>query len=209
MIALRPFRSDEAPLLYALEQRIWPPHIQATSEQLCARVEAFPSGVQGVWVNESLVGFGSSQIVHYSPALSPEQLAILLPRRGIISRNHDPTGNCLHLMSGGILPEFRRRGLWRLLVQSRISLAKMLNLEWVIVDSRMHSYVNRPARYAACSPIAYATTLEAGVPVDPYLAFFSALGFRFIASVASSYTDPESGDIWPFLACCLETGRTQ
>lgn len=200
MIIVRPVAINEAPLLHRLELRIWSECIQATPEQLTARISAFPDGVVGIWVQECLVGFGTSQIVRYSERLSPLELEKLLPRHGVVSLNHDSKGNCLHFMSGGILPEFRRRGLWTLLVQYRLALAKMLNLEWAIVDSRMPSFVTRSDRYRTQSAEAYATMLDNGRPIDPYLAFFFNLGFRLVAPVPSSYSDAESGHIWPFMA---------
>jgi len=205
MIELRPLRLEEAPLLYELEEKIWPAHIQATAEQLHARLRTFQNGVLGIWIGGRIVGFGTSQVVRLSAAPSLQELERLLPRPGVISESHTAKGNCLHLMSCGVMPEYRRRGLWTLLVQSRISLARFMSLPRVIVDSRMPSYCSRGEKYRSFSPEAYACLLDAGRPVDSYLAFFYGLGFRMMTPAHASYSDPESGECWPFMLYELET----
>jgi len=199
MIRVHPLSLSDLERISELESQIWPKDVQATSEQLRTRIEAFAAGVVGVWVNDSIVGFGTSQIVHYTPSMDEDSLEKLLPRPGVAQSNYDPKGNCLHLMSGGVLPEFRRYGLWTLMVHYRMALARLLHLKYIMVDSRMPSYLNRPEKFAALTADAYSTTLENGLPIDFCLAFFVRVGFRILRPVRSSYPDPESGNVWPFL----------
>lgn len=203
MITLRTIGADEAVLMGDLEEAIWPRDIQATPEQLYARVLTFPSGVVGVWIESRLVGFGTSQIVNYSEGMNQATLEKLLPRRGIVSEYHDPKGNCLHLMSGGVLPQYRRRGLWKLMVNYRIAVARLLQLKYVMVDSRMPSYLYRAPEFRTFSAERYSTALANGLPIDPYLAFFARTGFHIVCPSRSSYPDRESGDNWPFMVLSL------
>ncbi len=199
MITIRPVNIAEAENVFDLEKMIWPATIQASKDELFRRLRSFPDGVIGAWIDNEPVGYATCQIVDYHPHMHLDQLSKFLPQKYPTTNNHNPSGNCLHFLSFGLLPSYRNRGLWKLMIAYRISLAKILRLKFVLVDSRMPSYATRPTEFAELSPSAYPFALINNKLVDPYLSVFQSFSFVPIGACTSSYEDSESGNYWAFM----------
>jgi len=103
MFDIRPVKKSEANLYYDSELKIWPSYLQATREQLSKRIEINPNGIIGIWHNAKPVGFAACHIIQFSEHDTISALSDYLHRKGDLSFKHDPKGNCLFLMAGGIL----------------------------------------------------------------------------------------------------------
>jgi hypothetical protein len=199
MIIIRTIGIEEADSIFDLEKIIWPQKIQASKVELIRRLECFPEGVIGVWVKNMPVGYATCQVVNYNNKMDVDYLKRYLPQKASTISHHNPKGNCLDFLSCGIIPGYRRKGLWKLLIAYRISLAKNLGLEFILVDSRMPSYSTRSKEFQQFTPSDYSFATKNNILVDPYLAVFQKYSFVPIGAGASSYEDPESGNYWAFM----------
>jgi len=201
MITIKPISNEELKIVFDLEKDIWPDFLQAEFEQLMARYRAFPNGIIGLWLKEVPIGFSTNQLIQYNEYMNKYDLISFLPKRSGKRTDHNPNGNCLHFLSCGIMDKFRRRGLWKLLISNRISIAKQMKLKYILVDSRMPFFKNN--NYKINSPIEYGYYKKDGNYIDPYLSNFQKFGFSILDIVPSSYSDPPSGDHWAFMTKTL------
>ena len=199
MIKLNQLSSKESDLFFPLEDKIWPEKIRATREQLEYRLEVFPEGIFGIWVNNSPIGFATSQIIEFNRDMNCKELEKYLPRFGEFNIHHNKNGNCLHFMSAGILNEFRGNNYWDLLIHARICLAQYLHLEYIIVDLRIPFYQRLKSFYSYNSINDYIKLKKENFFIDPYMKKFQKIGFNFAGIVNSSYSDDECDNTWIYM----------
>lgn len=128
-----------------LEKKLWPENLQASRENLHSRLKYFPEGCVGAFdYNGNLVGFSTSQRVFFTPYSEIKLRKIEkwmeldnFPDSNI-KETSDPRGNALHLVSACVLPEHRRKGVWQDMIIHRLRLAKFLNLDYVVILSRLN-----------------------------------------------------------------------
>lgn len=103
--------------------------------------------------------------------------------------NHDPYGDTLYGADSNVHPEYRRRGIGKLLYQARFDLARRLNLRRIVFGGRLYDYHEHAAQMGAEE---YARRVEAGELTDAVLSFQLAQGFQLKRVMANYLDDPNS-----------------
>ena len=101
--------------------------------------------------------------------------------------HHDPDGEWLYGADIGVRPEYRRRGIARLLYQARHELARRLNLKGHIAGGLLRGYGLWKDRLPVEE---YVTLVVAGQLVDPTLSVQLRCGFRVHGIIQNYVTDP-------------------
>lgn len=127
MVHIRPAQPDEIPAIAEVERQIWS-RLAASQEELTRR-QAFLS-------NAFLVAEEGGVIVGLANAIRWSER-----RRGGIEQahtdprglhiHHDPWGEVLYIVSLGVLPRYRGRGIGRRLIEREIEVARRMGIEKV------------------------------------------------------------------------------
>ena len=100
---------------------------------------------------------------------------------------HDPDGDWLYGADIGVLPEYRRRGIARLLYRARHDLVRRLNLRGHIAGGLLRGY----GLWKDRMPVEeYVARVIAGQMVDPTLTVQLRCGFRVHGIIRNYVTDP-------------------
>ena len=110
--------------------------------------------------------------------------------------NHDPFGDTLYGADVNVHPDFRRKGLAKLLYGYRTELCQRLNLRRIVLGGRLHEYCDRADSMTADE---YARKVEAGEVKDSVLTFQLKQGFTLKKVMASYLSDPLSCNFGTFL----------
>jgi GNAT superfamily N-acetyltransferase len=103
---------------------------------------------------------------------------------------HDPRGDWLYGADIGVLPEYRRRCLARLLYEARHDLVRRLNLRGHVAGGMLKGY----GEHRHWMPVEeYVARVVAGELFDPTLSVQLRCGFRVHGIIQDYVTDP-SGD---------------
>jgi GNAT superfamily N-acetyltransferase len=101
--------------------------------------------------------------------------------------NHDPEGDWLYGADIGVLPEYRRRGLGRMLYEARRSLIRRLNLKGHVAGGMLKGY----GRYKDQMPAEeYVAKVIAGELTDPTLTVQLKVGFKVHGIIQNYVHDP-------------------
>jgi GNAT superfamily N-acetyltransferase len=113
--------------------------------------------------------------------------------------NHDPQGDWLYGADIGVLPEFRRRGIGRLLYEARRNVIRRLNLKGHVAGGLLIGY----ARYKDRLTIEdYVAGVAAGEIFDPTVSVQLKVGFK-VHGIIQNYVDDPTCDnkaafiVWP------------
>jgi GNAT superfamily N-acetyltransferase len=101
--------------------------------------------------------------------------------------HHDPSGEWLYGADIGVLPEYRRRGLARLLYAARHALVRRLGLRGHVAGGMLRGYGRFKNRMSIHE---YVTRVIAGDLVDPTLTVQLRCGFRVHGIIQNYVTDP-------------------
>jgi len=103
---------------------------------------------------------------------------------------HEPYGEWLYGADLVSHPEFRRRGISKLLYEARQNVVKRLNLRGQVAAGMVPGYY----RYATeMSPAQYMEKVAAGELSDPTMTAQLKNGFRYVSPVYNYLDDPNSG----------------
>ncbi|MFW9879719.1 MAG: hypothetical protein ACFFG0_42130, partial [Candidatus Thorarchaeota archaeon] len=163
-----------------IENKCWPEELRASKDNLSLRLNSFPEGCHGAFtIDGELVGFSTSQIINLKiediPNITQSKIPIVQKKtwmeldtnkNGDIRRTHIKNGNTLHFVSACTLPEYSGRKIWHALINKRIILAKQLNLDYIVVSSRLSDYSSK------CDIYTYLDNFQ-----DRYLKSFKKFGF--------------------------------
>jgi GNAT superfamily N-acetyltransferase len=100
---------------------------------------------------------------------------------------HDPDGDWLYGADIGVRPEYRRRGLARLLYEARRALVRSLNLRGHVAGGLLRGYGAWKGRLSAED---YVARVVAGELVDPTLTVQLRCGFEVHGIIQDYVTDP-------------------
>ena len=104
--------------------------------------------------------------------------------------NHDPDGDWLYGADIGVLPEYRRRGIGRMLYQARQNLIRHLNLKGHVAGGMLKGFSNYKD---TLSVEEYVAKVEAGELFDPTVSVQLKVGFK-IHGIIQHYVDDPSCD---------------
>jgi GNAT superfamily N-acetyltransferase len=113
--------------------------------------------------------------------------------------HHDPTGPWLYGADIGVLPEYRRQGLARLLYEARHALVRRLNLAGHVAGGLLRGYGAWKGRLTVEE---YVARVVAGDLVDPTLTAQLRCGFHVHAIIQNYVTDASCDNkaafiVWP------------
>jgi GNAT superfamily N-acetyltransferase len=100
---------------------------------------------------------------------------------------HDPQGDWLYGADIGVRPEYRRRGLARLLYEARRALVRHLNLRGHVAGGLLRGYPPWKDRLSAEE---YVARVVAGALTDPTLSVQLRCGFAVHGIIQDYVTDP-------------------
>ena len=101
--------------------------------------------------------------------------------------HHNPEGDWLYGADIGVLPEYRGRGIARLLYGARHALVRRLGLKGHIAGSMLRGYGRWKNRLTVDQ---YVTDVVAGRVTDPALSVHLKCGFRVYGIIQNYVTDP-------------------
>jgi GNAT superfamily N-acetyltransferase len=105
--------------------------------------------------------------------------------------NHDPQGEWLYGLDMGILPEYRGKGLARILYRARQDTARQLGLKGQLTVGMMSGY--GAVRQQMSGEEYYAELLQ-GKRKDPTLTVQMRIGFEPVVLMADHVNDPSCGN---------------
>jgi GNAT superfamily N-acetyltransferase len=101
--------------------------------------------------------------------------------------NHDPAGDWLYGADIGVLPEYRRRGLGRMLYEARRNLIRRLNLRGHVAGGMLKGY----GQYKEQMPVEeYVAKVIAGELIDPTVSVQLKVGFKVYGIIQNYVNDP-------------------
>lgn len=175
--------------IVSLENRIWPEEIRAPREKFESRLKIFSDGFFVAFKDREMVGASTAEVINYDPKNPPHSWEDITDN-GWIKKTHNPDGNALYVVSVGAAS---RSGAGKELVEAQKNLTRRLNLDYLVLGSRVPGY----QAYYEEKPIdikEYLNTKdEKDEPVDPLIRFYSRCGLK-IVDIVSNYMedDPES-----------------
>jgi GNAT superfamily N-acetyltransferase len=151
-----------------------------------AHVRRFPEGQLAVVTHEGVVVACSTDFRTQLDLDHIEHRYIDAVDRNWLG-NHDPEGEWLYGADIGVLPEYRRRGLARLLYAARHALVRRLGLRGHVAGGMLRGYGRLKNEIAVQE---YVARVIAGELVDPTLTVQLRCGFRVHGIIQNYVTDP-------------------
>jgi GNAT superfamily N-acetyltransferase len=148
-------------------------------------IELFPEGQFCVVDGDRVVGMTSTIRMNFDFDHPDHTFADVIQGGWLTS--HDPQGRWLYGADIGVHPEYRRRGIARMLYKARHETVRALGLEGQVT-------VGMPSGYGAVkdqlTAQQYYDELVAGTRVDPTISAQRRLGFQLRSLVADYIDDP-------------------
>jgi len=110
--------------------------------------------------------------------------------------NHNPYGDTLYGADVCVHPDYRGKGLAKLLYVARREICKKLNLRRIVLGGRLFNYCDYADQISADE---YARRVEEGEIADPVLSFQLSQGFTLHKVIPNYIPDPRSLDFGSFL----------
>lgn len=151
-----------------------------------AHIRRFPEGQFAVVTHEGRVAACSTDFRTQLDLDHIEHRYIDVVDRNWLGR-HDPEGEWLYGADIGVLPEYRRRGLARLLYAARHALVRRLGLKGHVAGGMLRGYGEWKDRIGVHE---YVARVMAGELVDPTLTVQLRCGFRVHGVIQNYVTDP-------------------
>lgn len=188
-IAIRQYSMADIPGLIAIQEASFPPPFPSdlwwNEEQLRHHLAIFPHGALCAECNGRLIGSVTGLIVN-DGMLAGSHSWSSITDDGYI-RNHDPQGDTLYIVDISVLPDMRKAGIGKWLMQSMYETVVHYRLKRLLGGGRMPGY----RRYAeTVSPEAYVEGVVSGTYRDPVLSFLLRCG-RMPVGVMSDYLEDE------------------
>jgi ribosomal protein S18 acetylase RimI-like enzyme len=188
-IAIRTYTEQDFSGLIDIQRACFPPpfpeELWWSREQLGEHVARFPAGALCAEAGGRLIGSMTGLIVNmndYGHQHSWETIT----DSGYI-RNHNPAGDTLYVVDICVLPEYRKAGIGKWLMQSMYETVVHLGLARLLGGGRMPGY----SAYAdQVTPEAYVEHVLSGKRQDPVLTFLLRCG-RMPVGVARNYLEDE------------------
>ena len=186
-ITIRNATSRDLTEVERLEEEVWPEGTRAPLEKFKSRLQVFQKGFLLAYSEGKLIGASTSQIIDYD-----EQESIgsweEITDNGWIRNSHIEEGNALYVVSLGAIS---RSGGGSALLQAQKSLATKLNLEYLVLGSRIPGYDHYCREYGEI-PIEEYVRLQGsnGELLDPELRFYKRNGLS-LSKIISNYMEDD------------------
>jgi ribosomal protein S18 acetylase RimI-like enzyme len=176
---IRPVRSTDLDDVMRVEKSAWPLEIRASREQLIERYHVYPQGFLVAENQRKVIGILTSQRVDYQIGESPDGWE-KTTNHGWIRTTHKAHGMALYVVSLGVDIKWQHNGVGSALIRAIQEHARVLDLAYVLLDSRIPNY---KLFYEKGMPVeAYALSANKnGERIDPELRFYERLGFQILS----------------------------
>ncbi|MFD0711677.1 GNAT family N-acetyltransferase [Paenibacillus sp. GCM10027626] len=188
-IAIRNYTADDIAGLIAIQQESFPPPFPSElwwkEEQLLEHVTRFPEGALVAQAGNRLIGSMTGLRVN-SATIAADHRWEAVTDNGYI-RNHNPQGDTLYVVDICVIPEYRKYGVGKWLMQSMYEVVVQLGIPRLLGGGRLPGY----HRYAdQCTAWEYVERVIAGELNDSVLSFLLRCG-RMPVGVAERYLEDE------------------
>ncbi|WP_258171306.1 GNAT family N-acetyltransferase [Paenibacillus sp. R14(2021)] len=188
-IVIRNYTAADFAGMIAIQQASFPPPFPSelwwNEAQLLQHVTLFPDGALCAEMNGRLIGSITGLRIGDEQLLGNHTWASITDNGYI--RNHDPQGETLYIVDICVIPELRKAGIGKWLLQSMYELVVHQGMRRLLGGGRMPSY----HRYADhVSPEQYLAGIVAGEYRDPVISFLLRCG-RMPVGVAAHYLEDE------------------
>lgn len=180
-----------APACAALERACFPhanPAELIGEEDVRAYAERFPEGFFVVLDGDRVVGQGAGIFLDFDFA-RPQHTILGLTGEHQCA-NHDPDGAWYYGTDLAVHPDWRRRGIGRMLYDLRKDLVRRHDKRGILAGAHLPGYARWKDRIGA---EAYIEKVVAGELVDETLTFQLHQGFRAVCALEGYLEDPETG----------------
>lgn len=163
------------------------------AHHFASQYRIFPEGQFVALDGERVVGQGSGFFTDFDfdhPAHTFREICA-----GFHFTNHNPAGAYYYGADSSVHPDYRGRGIGKLLYQARKALVRRYGKRGIVAGGALPGY----ARYkATMSPQEYVAKVAAGELYDPTLSFQLSIGFR-VRGVLQNYLEDSASDNWATL----------
>ena len=188
--------SDLAPELARIELACFPttnPDDLLSEEDIRAYAEVFPEGYFVAMADGRPVGMGAGIYVDFDFNNPQHTLAEISGENQC--GNHSPDGEWYYGTDISVHPDFRGRGIGKMLYQSRKALVISDDKRGIIAGGSLPGFVGHKASMTVDK---YVDRVVAGELSDPTLSFQLANGFE-VRSLLEEYVEDDSEDGWATL----------
>ena len=203
MIVIASTTADRAPELGDLQRVVFPTLSageRLRSDQYRHHLKVFPEGQFVLLDGERIIGATTTMRTTGEEGLQPHSF-MELAGGGWLGR-HRPAGEWLYGLDMGIHPDYRGRGLSRLLYRARQELAVRLGLKGQLTVGMMNGYGTLAGQMSGEE---YYRQWVEGDRIDPTLTPQRKIGFRPLALVPDYLHDPACGNFGVLLR--LDAGQ--
>ncbi|MBB6691131.1 GNAT family N-acetyltransferase [Cohnella xylanilytica] len=188
---IRNYGPDDFEGLIRVQEACFPPPYPSelwwNEEQLSEHVARFPEGALCVEMDGKVVG---SMTALRRSLDNEERHDWASVTDGGYIRNHEPAGDTLYIVDICVMPEYRRFGLGKWLMQSMYETVVYLGCRRLLGAGRMPGYSRVADRL---TPEQYVEQVKAGERKDPVLTFLLKCGRMPVGVVRDYLDDEESG----------------
>lgn len=159
------------------------PYEWMTEEHFASHLRLFPDGQHVALDGDRLIGQSSTFRISGERALAQHAYMEILAQSYFT--NHDPGGEWLYGADMSVHPDYRGRGISRMLYDARKQLCRRLNLRGMVAGGMIPGYKNYRDRMGV---EAYARAVALGELVDPTLTPQLRAGFT-LRGILYNYID--------------------
>ena len=169
-----------------LEDKIWPEGTRAPLEKFESRLKIFPEGFLLAYSDGILIGASTSQIIEYDGQTPPKSWEEITDNGWI--KSHKKSGNALYVVSVGAIS---RSGGGSALLQAQKKLARGLNLDYLVLGSRIPRYDEHCNENGEIDIQDYvALKRDDGELLDPELRFYTRNGLT-LTNIVDNYMEDD------------------
>ena len=182
-IVIRAARAEDVSALTIIEQEAWPAGMNASAEQIRARIAAFPRGQLVAVLHDEVVGVVWSQRVTPAQIFGKDVTYAQLTDHGCFTASHRDAGEVFQLIGVAVGTAGRKLRLGRQLVDAEIALARTLpGVTRILGFTRPRGFQHFAAQHPGATIEQYVVERsENGRPHDPLLAFHLTAGARLVS----------------------------
>ena len=160
-----------------VEQKAWPPELQAPREKFAARFNLFPEGFFVAKKDGKIVGVSTAEITTYNGAVDKTWDEIT--DNGMIEGTHDPKGEGLYVVSVGVSLDAQGGGVGGKLVAAQKELTERFGLKYLYLGARIPGYDQYCKDNGDISVEDYLELKnDEGEPIDPEIRFYTKQDLR-------------------------------
>ncbi len=185
-----------APALEQIELTCFPmanPDDLLSETDIRAYAETFPEGYFVAMVDGKPVGMGAGIYLDFDFAHPQHSIAEITGEHQC--GNHDPDGEWYYGTDMTVLPEYRGRGIGKMLYEVRKALVKSAGKRGIIAGGALPGYFDHKREMSIHE---YVEKVVAGELADPTLTFQMSQGFE-VRGMLENYIEDESDDGWAAL----------